>query len=331
MKAKGKRGRKTRLLLYTCGVLALLTVVLLICTISFGKSASRADKDAASAKKELKKLTEEKKQLQTQLDDRQDYIDEWSGVFEQLATQGDVQEETADVQTEGYDSPYKDIHADMQVTKEDLQAAVPQQKTVYLTFDDGPSARTGEVLDALDQYGMKATFFVTYTDKPELQKYYREIVERGHTIAVHTATHDYKTIYASVENYLEDFYKIYQLVYEQTGVRPTIFRYPGGSTSLRSKDAGAAIAQEMKSRGFEYFDWNVSCGDGSNRATEESILQSITEGVAKYHTSVVLMHDTRQPTVNILPEVLKQLSATGAKFESLNQNCKKVQFYDKKY
>lgn len=313
------------------GVCFGLAIVCLCCTVAYGRSASKAKQEAKSCQKELKEAKEELKEVQEQLEGQQEYIDQWVGVYEQLSTQGDAATQPVVSGVEGYDSPYKDIHPDMQVQADDLQASMPQSKTVYLTFDDGPSARTGEVLDALDVYGMKATFFVTYTDKPELQKYYKEIVDRGHTIAIHTATHEYKTIYASVENYLEDFYKIYQLVYEQTGVRPTIFRYPGGSTSLNSWDAGPAIAQEMESRGFVYFDWNVSCGDGSSKATEESVLQSIMEGVAKYNTSVVLMHDTRQPTVNILPEVLRQLSETGAKFESLNQNCRKVQFYHKRY
>lgn len=332
MAAKKRKRMNAMHLLGFAGVCLCLALIFLICTIVMSRRASNAKEQTKTFEAQLKKSEEEKKALQGQLEEKQEYLDEWNGVFEQLEKEADgTSQETAAETVENYDSPYQAVHEDMRVTKEDLQAAVPQQKTVYLTFDDGPSARTGEVLDALDVYGMKATFFVTYTDKPELQKYYSEIVNRGHTIAVHTASHEYNTIYSSVDNYLEDFYKVYQLIYEQTGVRPTIFRYPGGSTSLRSRDAGAGIAQEMKSRGFVYFDWNVSCGDGSNRATEDSILQAITEGVAKYQTSVVLMHDTRQPTVNILPEVLKQLSETGAKFESLNQNCKRVQFYDRKY
>lgn len=323
--------RKTKQRLITAGVCLGLALLCLCLAVGFGMSASKAKRRAGQYQSKLKKEQAQSNKLQEELEQQKAYLDEWSGVYEQLSQQKETEVQETEASQESSDSPYKEIHPDMQVTNDDRKAAISKQKTIYLTFDDGPSERTKDVLDALDVYGIKATFFVTYTDKPELQKYYKEIVDRGHTIGIHTASHEYNTIYASVENYLEDFYKIYELVYEQTGVRATIFRYPGGSTSLNSREAGAAIAQEMERRGFVYFDWNVSCGDGSNRATEESVLQSIVEGVAKYNNSVVLMHDTRQPTVNILPEVLNQLTQTGARFESLTPNSRKVQFYHKKY
>lgn len=288
-------------------------------------------KKTADYKAKLQTARQASSKLQQELEAKEAYIEEWDGVYHQLAQQQENPLPAETDQPQGvYESPYKEIHPDMQAGMADAKPAVSDQKVVHLTFDDGPSKYTGQVLEALDVYGIKATFFVTYTDNPELQKYYKEIVDRGHTIAVHTASHEYKTIYASVENYLEDFYKIYQLIYEQTGVKPVLFRYPGGSSSLNTHAAGPAIAEEMDSRGFLYFDWNVSCGDGSSRATEDSVLQSITAGVAKQQESVVLMHDTRTPTVNILPEVLRQLSESGCIFQPLDQNTKKVQFYHKK-
>lgn len=307
--------------------------------VSLGWSSSKAKKEAKNYQAKLKEAEQKEQQTRKQLEEKEDYIEVWDGVYQQLAKQGESQnqgaannpEPVSDPAVAGYDSPYKDIHPDLRVSPEEPTTPATNEKVVHLTFDDGPSQYTGQVLEALDVYGMKATFFVTYTDKPELQSYYQEIVNRGHTLAIHTASHEYKTIYASVENYLEDFYKVYQLVSEKTGVKPTIFRFPGGSTSLNSHAAGPEIAKEMESRGFVYFDWNVSCGDGSNRATQESVLQSIIDGVSKHQDSVVLMHDTRVPTVTILPEVLKQLVEMGCKFEPLNQDSRQVQFYNKKY
>lgn len=329
---KKKRNEKLKYLRTTALVSMAAVLLLLLIAIGFASSSSRQKAQLQKCRENLKKEQEAHKKTKAQLGEKETYIEQWGSVFEQLSQEADTALGTEQpVQAPANDSPYKDIHADMQVTEDDKKASVSQKKTIHLTFDDGPSTHTGEVLDALDVYGIKATFFVTYTENPELQKYYKEIVDRGHTIAIHTATHEYNTIYASVENYLEDFYKIYQMVYEQTGVRPTLFRYPGGSSSLRKREAGQAIVQEMKNRGFVYVDWNVSCGDGSNRATESSILQSITEGVAKYHTSIVLMHDTREPTVRILPEVLKQLSGLDAEFVRLDQGSRRIQFYDKIY
>ena len=103
------------------------------------------------------------------------------------------------------------------------------RKTVYLTFDDGPSARTPEVLKILEEYGVKATFFVVGKDTEQSKQWMRDIVAAGHTIGVHSFTHDYREIYSSVEDYLDDFAKEYALIEEVTGVPPQIFRFPGGS------------------------------------------------------------------------------------------------------
>lgn len=105
---------------------------------------------------------------------------------------------------------------------------------VYLTFDDGPSDLTPEVLDLLDKYDAKATFFVVYTDDEEYTSYLKEIVDRGHTIALHSYSHDYNKIYKSVDAFLEDFEKVYNWVYEETGVRPTLFRFPGAAPRARN-------------------------------------------------------------------------------------------------
>lgn len=330
-----RRKRKSKIPLIACIVLLLLSIASLTGAVIFNRSAAKADKKAEEYQAQLKEAQKKEQEVKGELQAKQEYIDQWDGIYQQLAQQGDAEAVVPDASTgqavEGYDSPYKDIHPDLWVTAEDTQAADPNQKLVHLTFDDGPSKYTSQVLDALDVYGIKATFFVTYTENPELQQYYKEIVNRGHTIAIHTASHDYKNIYASVENYLEDFYKVYQLVSEQTGVKPTLFRYPGGSTSLNKYAAGAGIAKEMENRGFVYFDWNVSSGDGGSKATQESVLQSITTNVVKYQESIVLMHDTREPTVTILPEVLKQLVEMGCKFEPLSQESRPIQFYAKKY
>lgn len=280
-------------------------------------------------------MNEQVTALSGELEEKKSYIDEWSSVYQQLSENSTSSSETSadpdSTDDSAQDSQYASLYPDLNVDKKDNKINTSGKKIVHLTFDDGPSEKTGEVLDLLDQYGIKATFFVTYTDNEELQKYYKEIVDRGHTIAVHTASHDYKKIYSSVEAYLEDFDKIYQMIYTETGVRTTIFRYPGGSLNLKQYAAGEAIKKEMERRGFIYYDWNVSSGDGGKHATEDSILQWVTAGVGKYHESVVLMHDTRTPTVAILPEVLKQLTQMDCVFEPLDSNTKKVQFYDQNY
>ena len=219
-----------------------------------------------------------------------------------------------------YQKKYKRLY----VSEKDAK----QGKIVHLTFDDGPSQNTLKVLDILDRYDVKATFFVVYNDTEPACNYYKEIVERGHTLAIHTASHDYKKIYASVDAYLEDFNKIYTYVYEQTGVRPTLFRYPGGSTNCLSYRAGPAIMKEMERRGFTYYDWNVSSGDGGNQATRSSIYDWVTSKAVNLKESVVLMHDSngKAETVAALPSIIETLQDAGCIFEPLSSSTEPVQF-----
>lgn len=219
-----------------------------------------------------------------------------------------------------YQKKYKKLY----VSEKDSR----QGKIVHLTFDDGPSQNTLKVLDILDRYDIKATFFVVYNDSEPACNYYKEIVKRGHTLAIHTASHNYKKIYASVDAFLEDFNKIYTYVYEQTGARPTLFRYPGGSTNCLSYRAGPAIMKEMERRGFIYYDWNVSSGDGGNQATRSSIYDWVTSKATQLDESVVLMHDSngKAETVAALPSIIETLQDAGCIFEPLSPSTKPIQF-----
>lgn len=201
-------------------------------------------------------------------------------------------------------------------------------KTAYLTFDDGPSYLTGQVLDILDRYGIKATFFVTYTEKPELVPYYQEIVRRGHSIGIHTASHDYDYVYSSFENYKADFMKIYTYVGDLTGVYCDLYRFPGGSTNLSGR--ASFMADEIRAFLGQmyclYFDWNVSNGDGENVTAEQSYQNVMTQITAR-NTPVILMHDgeKKETTVESLPRILDDLIAQGYTFERLTTASPSIQ------
>lgn len=329
---RGRRKNRIKVLmvvlLLACFIFASLTIVFAVKSREYKIQKQKSVIAISTLEEKYNTQDASLAALQIEVEDKSAYIAEWSDVFTNLS-EGAVEEEQEDLNIQK--SPYSDLYPELRVNDESKNTNTSGKKVVHLTFDDGPSDKTGQVLDLLDEYGIKATFFVTYTDKPELRKYYKEIVNRGHTIGVHTTTHNYKKIYSSLEAYLEDYYQVYQAIYEETGVRPVLYRYPGGSTSLYSYSAGDTIHEEMQQRGFVYFDWNVSSGDGGKQATEASILQWVTEGVARRHESVVLMHDTRTVTLAVLPEVLKQLVAMDCVFEPLDMNSPKVQFYDRIY
>ena len=136
-------------------------------------------------------------------------------------------------------------------------------KTIYLTFDDGPSDRTDEVLKILDEKGVKATFFVIgREDETSIQRI-KKAAAAGHTIGMHSYSHDYEKIYTSVEDFLDDFYKLFVILRDEAGVTPTVFRFPGGSLNNYNQGVYKEIIAEMLRRGFRYYDWNLSAEDAA--------------------------------------------------------------------
>lgn len=179
---------------------------------------------------------------------------------------------------------------------------------VYLTFDDGPSANTDQILDILDEYGVKATFFVVGKDGYNDQ--YRRIVEEGHTLGMHSYSHVYRDIYESVEAYGQDLEKLHTYLYELTGVDSRIVRLPGGSSNTVSKDKIQDIIAYLGQQGITYYDWNVSSGDAaSGYVSAQQIADNVLNHVSEHHTSIVLMHDAsgKNTTVEALPIILEKI------------------------
>ena len=224
----------------------------------------------------------------------------------------------------GYQNLYPDFYA-----PQALQATEAPEKTVYLTFDDGPSARTYEVLNFLDEYEVKATFFVVGKTDTFSRQAMRDIVANGHTLAMHTFTHEYKKIYSSVESYLEDMYKIFNLIKETTGVTPTYFRFPGGSINSHNYNIYQELISEMMRRGFVPCDWNVSSGDASTvLLSADTISNNVLTGSRNKKRAVVLMHDSypHTTTVQALPEIIETLKENGYSFDKLTPQTKPVMF-----
>ncbi|MBD5098971.1 MAG: polysaccharide deacetylase family protein [Clostridiales bacterium] len=195
-------------------------------------------------------------------------------------------------------------------------------KVCCLTFDDGPSANTDRVLDTLNRYGIKGTFFIvgsTSTGAASQQRM-RDIVAGGHTLAMHSWSHDYKKVYASVEAFLDEFYRLYQWIYEVTGVYPSVYRFPGGSINGYDRGVYQEIIAEMTRRGFVYFDWNASAQDATaTPRPAASIAADCLRGIGR-DLVVVLTHDSaaRGTTVDALPAVIEGYQAAGYTFSALH-------------
>lgn len=220
-------------------------------------------------------------------------------------------------------SPYVGLYEDMYVPAPSEYKR--ETGTIYLTFDDGPSQYTYSILGYLDEFGIKATFFVVPNRTEECYATLKEIVNRGHSIGVHTASHNYDKIYESVEAYLEDFHEAWDIIREATGVSTPIFRFPGGSKNDFNTETCDDIIKEMTRRGFRYFDWNVESGD-ANGATWTDMYNSIPRDIRNTERAFVLFHDTKYNTVLVLEDVLKVLKNEGYKFDRINADTRPVQF-----
>ncbi len=204
---------------------------------------------------------------------------------------------------------------------------VKKEKTVYLTFDDGPSRHTDKILRILGKYNIKATFFAVGKNDPKSKKIMRQIVEEGHTLAPHSYTHAYNKIYTSVDSFLDDFKKINDLLYETTGVRQNILRFPGGTVNVYNRRIFRELSAEMLRRGYTFYDWDVSAADATKSATADSVMKSIIYGVHENRRNIVLMHDTSEKTLKALEKTIIYLKNKGFAFDRLTNEVEPVTFY----
>ena len=181
-------------------------------------------------------------------------------------------------------------------------------RRVYLTFDDGPSANTDRILDILAQYGVKATFFVV--GKEGYADQYRRIVEDGHTLAMHSYSHRYNEVYASLDAYKADLTKLHDYLYELTGEDCRFVRFPGGSSNTVSTVSMWDLIDYLDSEDMVYFDWNVSSGDSTGgKKSVEQLTSNVLDNIGKYNNAVVLFHDAagKTTTVDALAGIIEKI------------------------
>jgi peptidoglycan/xylan/chitin deacetylase (PgdA/CDA1 family) len=203
-----------------------------------------------------------------------------------------------------------------------------RKNTVCLTFDDGPTIYTARVLDTLKEAGVKGTFFIVGSSVTRLGDKGKALLSRmadeGHTIGVHCNVHDYGRVYKSVEAFLDDFNAAFTLIREVTGVRPDIFRFPGGSVNRFNEDIRTELTDEMARRGFTYYDWNASCNDASGGVTEDSAWRSAVSRAGNTDRVILLLHDTKEATVRALPRIIDTYKNMGYGFARLTNVDKPI-------
>lgn len=181
-----------------------------------------------------------------------------------------------------------------------------EEKVIYLTFDDGPSMYTADLLDLLDKYEVKVTFFVT-NQYPEYQNLIGEAYRRGHTIGLHSYSHNYN-IYSCEETYYEDLALMNEVIVQQTGTAATIIRFPGGSSNSVSWNYCCGIMSRLtkgvEERGYTYCDWNVDSLDSHGYLSAYEIAQTAICGIKNREVSIVLMHDIGKCNIEAAEKII---------------------------
>lgn len=238
---------------------------------------------------------------------------------------------TVDTSKEGtYTLTYsvKDNFGNIQTEKRTIKvfkrnAYTPQGlsgKVIYLTFDDGPGAYTERLLNILQKYNVKVTFFVTGQNGKFNYLMKREHDE-GHTVALHSYTHSYPKIYSSVESYMSDLTMVQNIVKEQTGIESKIIRFPGGSSNTVSRRYSngimSTLTKKVEELGYRYFDWNISSGDAGNTTSSSQIIKNVTYNLTSGNNNVVLMHDIKSYTVDAVESIIQYGLSNGYVFAPL--------------
>ena len=204
-----------------------------------------------------------------------------------------------------------------------------KQGVIYLTFDDGPSTKnTSRLLDILKEENVKATFFLI--DKTNTDYLIKRMYDEGHTIGLHTASHNYKYIYSSTTNFIKDIEKIQEKVARITGEKSSIIRFPGGSSNtVSSFNPGimCTLSNMVIEKGYHYFDWNVSSGDAGSGRSKKNTYRNVTNNLSKNRANVVLMHDIYDSTVDAVKDIIKYGKDNGYTFEKITMDTEMYTHY----
>lgn len=214
---------------------------------------------------------------------------------------------------------------------EDVETAaseVAEKKYAYLTFDDGPSDNTDEILDILKEKNVKATFFVVGKEGETAQARYKRILAEGHSLGMHSYTHDYSYIYTSMDNYKEDILRLQNYLYEVTGQKVRLYRFPGGSSNSVAKISIKECIQFLNENDIVYFDWNASSEDAVTVNADCNKLNSnILQDALRFQNAVILMHDLHEcdGTVDGLAGLIDRLIEEGYELRPITEETKPVQ------
>ncbi|MFF2014619.1 polysaccharide deacetylase family protein [Paenibacillus sp. NPDC058177] len=197
----------------------------------------------------------------------------------------------------------------------------PGQKIIYLTFDDGPTKATKDILDTLQNYDAQATFFMLEPKMKESPSMVKRIVTEGHSAGLHGVTHDKYKFYQSPQTSINEMTQAQQTLEKLTGVHSTIIRTPYGSVPFLTDSFRTALDKQ----GFTLWDWNVDSSDWSNGQYLSTTIHQIQKQISAGIIPIVLMHD-KPETAKHLPALLKFLSQNGFMTKTIGSDTQPYSF-----
>lgn len=290
---EARRKRVQRLKKMIIGIVAAGIVIPLLCCVYLSCRLHTIDGTLKTLEQRLDELDIRNQELQT--------------LLQQLQLQ---EQKSTPVQTPQIQEDSSGAEASEPVAEE--SSGQEEIHKVYLTFDDGPSIYTNDILDILDSYNVKATFFVVGKEETNAEEALQRIVDEGHTLGMHSYSHKYKELYESMDSFTQDFARIRDYIYQATGVESVCYRFPGGSSNTVSEIDMHDFIDYLDSQGVEYYDWNVSSGDGgSMKLSTDTLLENCTKDIDTRDTSIILLHDSAEKptTVEALPDIIENILA----------------------
>lgn len=288
---EARRKRVQRLKKMIIGIVAAGIVIPLLCCVYLSCRLHTIDGTLKTLEQRLDELDIRNQELQT--------------LLQQLQEQKSTPVQTPQIQEDSSDAEASEPVAEESSGQEEIHK-------VYLTFDDGPSIYTNDILDILDSYNVKATFFVVGKEGTNAEEALQRIVDEGHTLGMHSYSHKYKELYESMDSFTQDFARIRDYIYQATGVESVCYRFPGGSSNTVSEIDMHDFIDYLDSQGVEYYDWNVSSGDGgSMKLSTDTLLENCTKDIDTRDTSIILLHDSAEKptTVEALPDIIENILA----------------------
>lgn len=288
---EARRKRVQRLKKMIIGIVAAGIVIPLLCCVYLFCRLHTIDGTLKTLEQRLDGLDIRNQELQT--------------LLQQLQEQKSTPVQTPQIQEDSSGAEASEPVAEESSGQEEIHK-------VYLTFDDGPSIYTNDILDILDSYNVKATFFVVGKEETNAEEALQRIVDEGHTLGMHSYSHKYKELYESMDSFTQDFARIRDYIYQATGEESVCYRFPGGSSNTVSEIDMHDFIDYLDSQGVEYYDWNVSSGDGgSMKLSTDTLLENCTKDIDTRDTSIILLHDSAEKptTVEALPDIIENILA----------------------